>query len=621
MAKTKGAVAPVDGASTAADPQASWPFPRSKKAAQENSPEAPDTSTAGEEQDQAAPAADRIRVESLRLYTDPAQNTVERIALEQLLESPFNPRTRYDPQALQELADTIADVGVMQPILVRPMSLPAGYGVTIDGAPARTYEIVFGHRRYRASKLAARADIPAIVRELSDVQSAQLQAIENVQREDLDAIEEALGYQRYIEAHRVSKDDLARELGLSRSHVYARLKLLNAVPAVRDACTAGAIGSEVALLVARIHSPKLQEKALAALKGKYYDLTDGGKKSYRQIRDFLKEKFTLDLKGAIFDTRDAQLLVDAGACTSCPKRSGNALEYLDVVNASTNAWRQRQQGQSNLCTDPECFDAKKRAHLSVEAGKLAAKGKTVVEGAKARQAIGADGVVKGSYVALKDVKALLKKKGTAPAALAIVTIQDPRDGKTVEAVRVDDLKAAGVKVKEPTKGGAGRYDHAADQKRRADEHARRRLKAAEDTRANLALLAAVRRAAAGQPLSTQVLQLVVAAAVRGVDYEARSTLATLHECKTFEQLEKKVGQLPVDRLTTLLLDCALVDNVKADGYRADKPSALLAAAKHFGVDVDAIRKEVASTPIDTSTQDLLPPEEEPDGEEEQAAEA
>jgi hypothetical protein len=296
--------------------------------------------------------------------------------------------------------------------------------------------------------------------------------------------------------------------------VYARLKLLNAVPSVREACTAGEIDSETALLIARIHTPKLQEKALAAIKGKYYDLSDGGKKSFRQIREFLKEKFTLDLKGRCSIPKDAQLLADAGACTVCPKRSANAPEYEDLANAHDNAWRQKQRGEPNLCTDPDCFDAKKKAHLSIEAGKLAAKGKTVIEGNKARAAVSADGAVKGAYIAMKDVKALLAKAGKKPADVPVVTIQNPRDGKTVEAIRAEDLKAAGVKVKEQAKTAGGRPDYQAEQRKRAEEEVRKRPRRRRRPAVNQAVLLAVRQAAAGAPLSTLALQLVVAAAVK-----------------------------------------------------------------------------------------------------------
>jgi ParB/RepB/Spo0J family partition protein len=595
MSKKKQAGA-VDGAETAGNLAAAWPFPSIKPPQSEDG--------IADDKSSGADKAERIHASQINLYTDPARNVTHLIALEQLIESPTNPRTSFDTQALAKMAESIRSVGVMQQILVRPVDYAQ---IQRNGQPVQAYEIVFGHRRYRASKLAGVETIPCFVRELTDSQAAQLQSIENVQREDLNPMEAARSYQQYLQAHSVTKDQLAQEIGLSRSHVYGYLTLLKAVPMIQDAVRAGDIGPDVAIKIARLHTPKLQERALAALKGKYYDLEDGGKKSVRQITEFLAEKFTLNLKEALFDPKDAKLLEGADACTACPKRTGNAPEYQDLTEERANAYRQKQRGEANLCTDPDCFDAKKKAHLAIEAGKLAAKGKTVIEGAKARQVVGADGTIKGGYIALKEVKSLLaKQKGAKPAALPTVVVQNPRDGTTKEAVKIEDLKAAGVKVKDqPKQSGGGRYDYQAEARQREEERAVKEAKAADETRVNTAILAAVREAAAGVPLSPLALQLAVAAAVSGVEWDSRGVLAQLHDCKSIEQLQKKIGQMPVERLTTLLLDCALVVHVKANPYRADKPEALLAAAKHYGVDVAEIRKAVTSKPADTKTGDLL----------------
>ncbi len=622
MAKKTTKAAPADGASTAANLQAAWPFPTVTKTVEFPSPVPGDpdaVATATFEE----PAGERIRADAIRLYTDPDKNRVERVALEQLIECPFNPRTRYDPKALAELADTIRGVGVMQPLLARPVDYAQ---ISHNSQPVQAYEIVFGHRRYRAAKIAGEGDVPVIVRELTDAQSAQLQAIENLQREDLDEIEEAKGYASYLQAHGVSKDQLAEELGLSRTHVYARLKLLNAVPSVQEACQAGEIQGEVALFISRLATPKLQDKALASLRSNGHDLEDGGKKSVRRIREFLKERFTLKLGEALFDTKDGALLAHAGACTDCPKRTGNAPEFQDLCETREGDYRgHTQRGEPNLCTDPDCFEAKKKAHLASKAAALEAKGKTVITGGKARSAISATGEVKGGYIALKDVKAELAKakgkKGNEGIEVTPVIIQNPRDGKTVEVVKVEDLKVVGVKVKQAPAASGGRTDWQQQQRQREEERQKQEAKAAVETKVNCAILAAVRQAAAGQPLSAFALQLIAGAALSGIDYQQRNLMAQLHECKSADDLRKKVGQLPVDRLTTLLLDCALVDNVVAQSYGPrDKPEPLLAAAKHYGVDVAAIRKAVMATAADTKTEDLLKGAEQQAEEEDEAAE-
>jgi ParB/RepB/Spo0J family partition protein len=604
MTKKKPTPAAADDAAPV-NPQAAWPFPKSAHAPRKAAKPAPRD---GEQEQAQEQRSERVQPAAINLYTDPALNTIERIDLRLLFDSPFQPRTRYDQKALEDLAATIRGVGIMQPILARPaLDVPITDGA---GEPVKSYEIVYGHRRVRAGKLAGETTAPVIVRNLTDAQSAQLQAIENVQREPLDAIDEAEGFAHYISAHGVSKEQLAAEIGRSRTHVYSRLKLLNAVPALREAIQAREIGSEVAVLVSRIHTHKLQEKALASLKSNGHDLTDGGAGSFRRIQEFLKERFTLNLSEALFDRNDANLVALAGTCTDCPKRTGNAPEFEDLQHDRETRWGHKVKGEPNLCTDPDCFDAKKKAHLADKAAALEAKGKTVVAGAKARQAIGADGVVKNGYIALKDVKAELAKakgkKGNEGVEVTSVVIQDPRTGKTVEAVKVDDVKVLGVKVKEPRmNSGVGheqlRLDHAA-------ERERREAQGVLNTKVNCAVLAQVRKAAAAVPRSAFDLQMVALVTFAGVSWNSKSVVATLHGFKNAEQLVKRIGQMTVEQLTALMLDCALADHVVDDGYGNAKPGALLNAAKHYGVDVAAIRKEVTAMAPDTCTQDLLKPE-------------
>lgn len=606
----KAKAAPSDGADTAGNLQAAWPFPTPPAQGTANllPLDHPDRHRADEAE---TATADRIRVAAISLYTDPAQNIVERIALEQLIESPFNPRTHYDEKALHDLAETVRGVGVMQPLLARPVSYAS---ITHNGKPVQAYEIVFGHRRYRAAKIAGEAVVPVIVRDLTDAQSAQLQAIENVQRQDLDALEEAKGYANYIAAHGVTKDQLAEEIGLSRSHVYSRLKLLNGVPAVQEALRSGEIEAEVALYLSRIPHAKLQEKALASLKSNGMQIQDGGRASVRRIREFLRERFTLKLSEAMFDTKDEQLLAHAGACTDCSKRTGNSPEHQDLAETheGITKWGGHtvDKGEPNLCTDPDCFEAKKKAHLAAKAAVLEAKGKTVITGGKARAAISAQGEIKNGYIPLKDVKALLAKaggkkaKGAEAVDVPTVVIQDPRTGKTHDAVRAEDLKAAGVKVKEQPAGGGG-ASYQEQQRRQEAERVKREAAAAVETKVNCAILTAVRKEAAAVPRSAFDLQMVASVTVDGVDYGARNLLARLHGFKNRDELDKKIGQMPVEQLTLLMLDCALVDNVLVHGYGNDKPKALMAAAKRYGVDIAAIRKEVTATAADTKTQDLL----------------
>src|SRR5690606_14398087 len=129
--------------------------------------------------------------------------------------------------------------------------------------PEPFYEIIAGERRYRASKLAGRTTIPAIVREISDLEVLELQIIENLQREDLHPLEEAESYEALLEQHKAdpdySVDLIAAKLGKSRAYIYARLKLCALRPAARKAFYAGTLTASTALLLARIPAPELQD--------------------------------------------------------------------------------------------------------------------------------------------------------------------------------------------------------------------------------------------------------------------------------------------------------------------------------------------------------------------------
>jgi len=133
----------------------------------------------------------------------------------------YQPRTRMDKGALEELAESIKSRGIVQPILVRPMS-------------SGTYEILAGERRWRAAQLAGLATIPAVVREVTDDAALGIGLIENIQREDLNAIEEARGVKRLVDEFKLTHEDAARAIGRSRSAVTNLMRLLELANAVQE---------------------------------------------------------------------------------------------------------------------------------------------------------------------------------------------------------------------------------------------------------------------------------------------------------------------------------------------------------------------------------------------------
>ena len=173
---------------------------------------------------------DALPAEREEARTEPVRPDA-RVPIAAVRPNPSNPRRSFDEDDLADLAASMRSHGLIQPILVR--SVPDGTG----------YEIVAGERRWRAAQRAGLDEVPVIVREVGDVEALELAIIENVQRADLNPIEEAQGYRQLIERHDYSQVDLSRVIGKSRSHVANTMRLLKLPESVREMVSGGAITS------------------------------------------------------------------------------------------------------------------------------------------------------------------------------------------------------------------------------------------------------------------------------------------------------------------------------------------------------------------------------------------
>ena len=154
------------------------------------------------------------------------------LPLAQMVPGMYQPRTRMDEGALYELAESIRAQGIMQPILVRKLT---------DGSNAGKYEIIAGERRWRAAQKNGAKTIPAIVREYSDIETTEIALIENLQRENLNAIEEAGAYQRLVNEFGLTQEELAKKIGRSRSHIANFIRLLNLPEIVQEYVSRGTL--------------------------------------------------------------------------------------------------------------------------------------------------------------------------------------------------------------------------------------------------------------------------------------------------------------------------------------------------------------------------------------------
>ena len=154
------------------------------------------------------------------------------------------PRKEFDENALSELAQSISEHGLLQPLLVRPL-------------PLGGYEIVAGERRYRACRMAGLTEIPVIIRELDETQTMELALIENLQREDLTPLEEAEGYSVLVDEHNMTQEEVARSVGKSRPAIANALRLLKLPDSVKEYLKDGKISASELIAFGKRHGVKV----------------------------------------------------------------------------------------------------------------------------------------------------------------------------------------------------------------------------------------------------------------------------------------------------------------------------------------------------------------------------
>ena len=173
-------------------------------------------------------------------------SSIGEIEIEKIFANPNQPRRDFNEEALQELADSIKELGVIQPITLRKME-------------DETYQIIAGERRFRASQLAGKTTIPAYILKADDEDTMEMALIENIQREDLNALEIALAYQQLIEQHNLSQEQLSKRIGKGRATIANFLRLLKLPAAIQVALKEKRIdmGHAKALLSLESHSEQI----------------------------------------------------------------------------------------------------------------------------------------------------------------------------------------------------------------------------------------------------------------------------------------------------------------------------------------------------------------------------
>ncbi len=284
-----------------------------------------------------------------------------------LHDSPTQPRKVYSQAKLQELADSIASQGVLQPILVRQKP-KAAKGIM---------ECVCGHRRTRAARLAGLAEIPAMVRDMTDEEAATAQIHENLQREDVTPLEEAMAFEELLRKYKTPLAQVIKDTGKIKGYIYGRLKLLKLCPAVRDAMADG-LPIDVAQKISTIPTEALQLQALDAQR-EWGERDHNGKavqKGWLSARAGVAKldnhDYFVPISIAVFDPEDAGLRPDRRVCSTCPHLSTNDPASVEAFKEPT-------------CMDTACFDERgQAARLQLIAEHRDAG--TLLEGGKAQHA-------------------------------------------------------------------------------------------------------------------------------------------------------------------------------------------------------------------------------------------
>ncbi|XEC95027.1 nucleoid occlusion protein [Paenibacillus tarimensis] len=250
------------------------------------------------------------------------QDEVKQLPVNEIDPSPYQPRTIFDDDRIDELCQTIKTHGIIQPIVVR---------IRND-----RYEIIAGERRYRAVKKLGLETIPGIIRDFNDSQAASIALIENLQREGLTAIEEAVAYQKLIDLHNLTQESLAQRLGKSQSTIANKIRLLNLGESVKEALIERKITERHARALLALDSDELQQKVLEDVISKELNVkqTEARVAFYKEATKLKKAKrtsFTKDVRLALNTIRQSIEMVSGSGLKIKTDEKDNEDHYEIVI--------------------------------------------------------------------------------------------------------------------------------------------------------------------------------------------------------------------------------------------------------------------------------------------------
>jgi ParB/RepB/Spo0J family partition protein len=517
---------------------------------------------------------------AVNALTVPADSNSQSIELALIVPSKTNPDRAYDPKN-QDDVDTMESIkvsGVVQPILIRPLkNLPAG----------KKYEIVAGERRWSCSIAAGRKTIPAVVRELTDIEALELQTIENDQRKDLDPIAKAAAFRRLWEAYEKSGEGKSEErmermtarLGRKPRTVWNLLSLANLSPDGEKLLRDGSMSQSHAYEIARrtVHE---QKKITEWFKeeSRYNTV------SVRDLKDYIRDNCDHFLDAATFPKGDAKLFPAAGACTTCPKNSAVNPNLVDPEDL-----KGKRGGVRAICTDGECFKVKVANNL-VRIEKEAEKqhGKDMVLRVSVHHT-----PPKG---ALHNMAWKTVAEHSCKNTFAAVIVDGDDAGKQIFVCAATFCKTHWGRSASSSNGGGGRTRSDAEKKDMLQKQRNKQL----DVACRIAATAALRKQVTALKLPD--LQEIAVVLFARLDHRLQNPMMAAMGWKTTESMhgvktpEAQISALKPSDLAAFIALAAVADKVLPlpDYYGHPSPLKLEAVAKRHKINLAKIRQQAAA---------------------------
>ena len=523
------------------------------------------------------------------MNTEAVNQEYQTVNLSQLTESLTNPRKTFDHKTLNEMAESIRAVGLLQPILVRPT------------ATEGRFEIVAGARRFRAARLAEIESVSVRVCQLTDAQALEAQVIENLIRADVHPYEETQGFLALmrLDPARYTAQELAAKTGKSVTFVLQRLKLADLIPAAAKSFQKDEIATGHALLLARLSTPQQVE----AFPHCFADVWLEGKQKKRLVNvaefsHYIDSNIILELSEAPFSREDDTLYPAAGACLNCPKRSGfNTLLFPDVKKDS--------------CFDPACYGEKVTRFIAASnLVQLAGDYRSVPQGSAI--------VPRSKYTVLKSgdrcghaTQGIVAIGNNTGAILTVCTSIECEKHSTVQPRPMPAAFGANPDAEdeeEPNPIQGLRQEGRADQPPPRDFR-RIEQKVKEETAAQLRKEFGEKIFTVPSADSMELLAFMVAYAVEDYaeDFLTLWKVAPQDEesnVETFEQLLAHLASLSGKEQTTAIFDMLLFSAGGCDAYNYRVSPSVAKAAQLYGVSVEEVETRVRRGIMDQEAQQI-----------------